>query len=79
MSDWDPIGINDLPEAADEYDMYLGDIFTMLDRSASQQEIADYLRWVETERMGLTDCDGKPFVPEQVRLNVAIELQKIVL
>lgn len=27
MRDWDPIGVHGIPEAADEYDMYIGGIY----------------------------------------------------
>jgi hypothetical protein len=52
MSEWDPIGVNDTPEAADEYDGYIGDIFELLAAHASSRKIAAYLQDVETEGMG---------------------------
>ena len=67
MSEWDPIGVNDTPEAADEYDGYIGDIFELLAAHASSQEIAAYLQDVETERMGLVDAQGKPMLPMKIR------------
>ena len=30
MREWDPIGVSGIPEAADEYDSYLGTIYLML-------------------------------------------------
>lgn len=53
MNEWDPIGVKDIPEAADEYDSYLGDIFGLIERDSTETQISDYLRWVETHRMGL--------------------------
>jgi hypothetical protein len=49
---WDPIGVRDEPNAQDEYDMYIGDIFDLLKRDASDEEIAKYLHWVAHDRMG---------------------------
>lgn len=69
--DWDPIGVADMVE--DEYDMYIGHIHSLLAKSATKQEIADYLLWVEVERMGLT---GSPI---DQRLDVARSLRGLEL
>jgi hypothetical protein len=56
MRDWDPIGIAAIPEAADEYDRYVGRAYVMLmDERATATDIASYLFEVATERMGLTE------------------------
>ena len=36
MEEWDPIGVSDTPEAADEYDGYIGGIYELLERGASE-------------------------------------------
>lgn len=77
MSKWDPIGVNDIPEAADEYDSYIGDVFDLLRRNATDDEISEYLIWVETERMGLTDLKGNPLLPSEIRANAIWELQRL--
>jgi hypothetical protein len=51
-SDWDPIGVADIVD--DEYDMYIGQVHSLLAKDASEQDLAEYLLWVELERMGLT-------------------------
>jgi len=51
-SDWDPIGVADIVD--DEYDEYIGHIHSLLTKDAGEQNIAEYLSWVELERMGLT-------------------------
>jgi len=51
-SDWDPIGVADIVD--DEYDMYIGEIYSLLAKGATHQGIADYLLWIEQERMGMT-------------------------
>jgi hypothetical protein len=81
MSKWDPIGVSDVPEAADEYDMYIGAIYGMLDRNATDAEIAEYLLSVETGRMGLVDLEGEPLgdplLVKQARLNTVAALQQL--
>lgn len=55
MSDWDPIGICDEPQAADEYDNYIPKIHHHASVSnASVEEIRDYLFEVVDERMGMS-------------------------
>jgi hypothetical protein len=67
MSEWDPIGVNDTPEAADEYDGYIDPVLDLLNAKAGSDEVAAYLRKVETERMGLTNAQGEPLLPTEVR------------
>jgi hypothetical protein len=67
--DWDPIGVAEV--VADEYDMYIGQIHSLLAKSASEEEIAEYLLWVEVERMGLTGT------PVDQRLLVAKNLREL--
>ena len=50
---WDPIGVKDEPRAQDEYDSYIGQIYGLLVKGASEQEIIEFLYHVETEQMGL--------------------------
>jgi hypothetical protein len=78
MSEWDPIGVNDTAEAADEYDGYIGPVLDLLNARASSDEIAAYLRKVETERMGLTDVQGRPLLPAQER-NAAVHSLKLLI
>ena len=67
--DWDPIGVADI--VADEYDMYIGQIHSLLAKSTSENDIAEYLLWVEVGRMGLTGT------PISQRLVVAKNLLKL--
>jgi hypothetical protein len=53
MDEWDPIGVAGIPEAADEYDSYLGQIGQRLRTGATAHEIGEYLVWVEEDMMGL--------------------------
>jgi hypothetical protein len=52
MRDWDPIGVRDEPNAQDEYDSYIGRVYSLIAKRASEEEIAQYLLSVETEKMG---------------------------
>jgi hypothetical protein len=52
MDDWDPIGVQDIPEAADEYDPNVMPIYSILRQRKSEDALVDYLRWM-TEHMGL--------------------------
>jgi hypothetical protein len=51
-TDWDPVGVADIVD--DEYDMYIGHIYSLLVTGADEQAIVDHLLWIELERMGLT-------------------------
>lgn len=51
---WDPIGVNGVPQARDEYHPYLPQVFGMLREGADESKIAAYLTLVTTERMGLS-------------------------
>lgn len=51
---WDPIGVNDYPEARDEYHSYLPQIFKLKLNNASEIEIANYLNNITIDRMGMS-------------------------
>jgi hypothetical protein len=53
MAAWDPKGVADMPEAADEYDRYLEDIYRMVVSRQSASRIGDVLYRYETDGMGL--------------------------
>src|SRR5688572_21789219 len=53
LNEWDPIGINDVPEAQDEYDGYVGGVYRLLAAGAMEEEIVQHLSRIEVETMGL--------------------------
>ena len=54
LREWDPIGIQDIPEAADEYDSYADRAYVMLmEEGATAPMIAAYLEAIAAEHMGL--------------------------
>jgi hypothetical protein len=54
IRDWDPIHIQDIPEAQDEYDRYVGGVYQLLSGGASEFMIATHLASVERESMGFS-------------------------
>lgn len=52
-TDWDPIGVNEFPEARDEYYDYIPDIITLKMKDATAEEIAQRLNEIMTKRMAL--------------------------
>lgn len=52
-NEWDPIGVNDIPDARDEYQSYTPSIFSMVLRKVNVEEIANKLYEIETGRMAL--------------------------
>lgn len=53
MRYWDPIGVADIPQAADEYDSYISEVHGLLIRREPLYKMVDFLWSVETEHMGL--------------------------
>jgi len=62
---WDPIGVQNEPNAQDEYDGYVGDIYELLVRKATDQEITDRLLYIVQETMALDAAR-----PEDMQLTV---------
>lgn len=58
MECWDPIGVQDVPEAADEYDDYVGGVYRLLANDATAEGIAKHLWDIEVYRMGLASKPG---------------------
>jgi hypothetical protein len=54
MDEWDPIGVQDLPSAADEYDRYGRVIGLMLLQGVRLAELETYLHRVRTDYMGIS-------------------------
>jgi hypothetical protein len=53
LREWDPIGINEIPMARDEYDSYVGEIYGMLIRHEPRDKLIDHLWWIEATHMAL--------------------------
>jgi len=53
LTDWDPIGVREISGAEDEYDAYVPEIYSLLLKRTSSDEVFSYLWQLETEHMGL--------------------------
>jgi hypothetical protein len=67
IREWDPIHIQDVPEAQDEYDAYVGGVYQLLVSGASEFAIATHLAAVERESMGFS-TSAEALVPVGRRL-----------
>ena len=74
MQEWDPVGVSDVPEAADEYDRYIERVHDLITHGASEQDIASYLRSVEIEEMGMVDARDMPLLESDKRIRAASSL-----
>ena len=54
LQTWDPIGIQNEPNAKDEYDGYVEGIYRLLSKGASDDELATHLWLIVTDRMGFS-------------------------
>lgn len=57
LQDWDPIGINDIAEAQDEYDSYVGGVYRLLTSGGTEDAIIDHLYRIAADNMGLPVVD----------------------
>ena len=53
LLEWDPIGVSDEPEAADEYDCMIGPLLRQLFDGASIESLAAWIAEERTEHFGL--------------------------
>ena len=62
---WDPIGVNKISPARDEYSGYVNSVFQLLTSGASDEEISQHLLTIVHERMefrAATAADMRPTV-----------------
>ena len=50
-----PIGVGQVAEAQDEYDSYVGPVFRIIAQRCGSYPIAQYLRRIASDRMGLSE------------------------
>ena len=60
---WDPIGVKNEPNAQDEYDGYVGEIYDLLVKKATDREITDRLLYIVQETMGLDAAKAEDMQP----------------
>jgi hypothetical protein len=76
LQDWDPLGVNHIPEAREEYESYVGGVYRLLASRANAAEIAEHLRKIEFRQMGLGRATIELLMPvaeKLVALNVPLE------
>jgi hypothetical protein len=71
LKKWDPIGVSDVPEAADEYDGYVGHVWNMLEQGRNAEALAQYLDEVASARMGLSPHHDTAFDAAQTLFALA--------
>jgi len=76
MEEWDPINVKDCPQAADEYDGYIWEIYGLLKREPSDEKLVQYFVAVEYERMGLTGINGASVGPSESHYKVVQSLRR---
>jgi hypothetical protein len=54
MTYWDPIGVNGIPEASDEYDSYLGPLAEKLREGVGARVVCEYLSEIQSKRMEIS-------------------------
>jgi hypothetical protein len=79
MGQWDPIGVKEHPNAADEYDCYIGGIYGLIQRDVPEGEISEHLRRLEIDQMGMVDAQGSPLLADEKRGQVASSLKNLFL
>jgi hypothetical protein len=67
---WDPIGVSDVEAAQDEYDSYIGGIYSLLEKGADAKTLEDHLLLIETKQMGLSKGIGTRSAVVEALLNI---------
>jgi hypothetical protein len=76
MTYWDPIGVNGIPEASDEYDSYLGPLAEKLREGADAHGVSEYLSEIQRKRMEIpASADQLADVGERVAGWYSVEMQ----
>lgn len=50
---WDPIGVAGVPQARDEYESYVPQVFRLLEATTDGKDVVQYLDWLSAEHMGM--------------------------
>lgn len=66
---WDPIGVREIPQARDEYQSYVPKVAGFLLEHKKKAELEDYLHWLATEHMGLSDtAEGRAHTKAVIKI-----------
>ena len=61
MRNWDPISVSDVPEAFDEYDVYISPLYRILVGTRSSDDLVECLRRIEREEIGIKPADPEAY------------------
>lgn len=64
----DPIGVRDEPNAHDEFDGYIAEVYDMLVTGAPDSSLVDYLFWAAHDHMGLDASSRQGMLPTVAEL-----------
>jgi len=70
VEEWDPIGIEGIREAIDEYDAYIGPLYRMLVDGGTVDEIKNFLADIERSKINIVTSD-------ETRRHVADDLLRL--
>lgn len=76
LTKWDPIGVTEFENAADEYDSYCNDVIAMLADGTNVRDITNYLYESATLNMGLESPDLRE-KSEFAARQIVLEARKI--
>ena len=54
FGEWDPIGVNDNPKLADEYDSCIAPVYQILTGSRSEENLVAFLEQTERQTIGVS-------------------------
>jgi len=73
INEWDPIGVNDAPEAQDEYDDYIPAVFQLITDGARDEVIANHLEHIARDLIGLPPSP----IRDECNLRIAQRLREV--
>jgi hypothetical protein len=66
--DWNPIGLAPEVPVQDEYDGYVGEVYTLLTMDPSARQLAQYLSKLEAHSLGFRRTDPEALIPVAEKL-----------
>lgn len=68
LEDWDPLGVGDNPNLADEYDCALAEVMAAVGRARMWNDVAAKLCEIERDHFGMTGTAAAGLEPVALRL-----------
>ena len=73
LKEWDPIGIQNIPEAGTEYDGYVLGLCHLLREFQSVEKIYAHLCWIVVDRMGLEANESHTMAIAKMLVNLPMD------